>query len=577
MNKNFLTIFITALIFLLLVLGFFHEITAVTQDLGRHLTTGNIILATGNIPKTNLFSYTYPSFPFINHHWLSEVVFAALFPFGGFGILLALTILLAVLSFGTIYFYGLRHHGLAAVSITSLFYLPILFERTDVRPELFSFLFLSLFIVILYAFRNKPSWHVLLLIPIELLWVNIHIYFIVGVAVTGIFLIDLLFMERAVLFQKRRVSKKIMMLLFTLAGVWAVTLINPNGIAGAFYPFRVFSNYGYAIEENQNIFFLWSLFHKQTILFFFLTISFLFFLLLFVAKKIKPVSFMLALFFAALAITAERNFPLFVFGTFLSFTDALSSLIEKRMFQKKPVVIIAYSLFFAFLFFVNISFVLATKKVGANIPEHLPDGSSFFLSHNLKGPIFNNFDNGGYLIYRLYPKELVFTDSRPEAYPTDFFQKTYIPMQQDSKMFSAVSNYYNFNAIIFGHTDQTPWAKDFLRSITSNTNWSLVYVDSYTIIFLKKNQENQPIITKLGMDIKSVRIDDKYLNSKDDLYRLIMLAQTVGWPDTEKALLLRLLQIDPASCPALANLARLTVGNSYAAAIYQRRYLTLCR
>ena len=27
------------------------------------------------IPSINLFSYTFPSFPFINHHWLSEVIF----------------------------------------------------------------------------------------------------------------------------------------------------------------------------------------------------------------------------------------------------------------------------------------------------------------------------------------------------------------------------------------------------------------------------------------------------------------------------------------------------------------------
>src|SRR5688572_12047143 len=43
------------------------------QDLGRHIKLGEIILETGSIPKTNLFSYTHPDFLFINHHWLFEV------------------------------------------------------------------------------------------------------------------------------------------------------------------------------------------------------------------------------------------------------------------------------------------------------------------------------------------------------------------------------------------------------------------------------------------------------------------------------------------------------------------------
>jgi hypothetical protein len=44
------------------------------QDLGRHLKLGEIIWQTKSIPKTNLFSYVTPDNPFINHHWLFEVL-----------------------------------------------------------------------------------------------------------------------------------------------------------------------------------------------------------------------------------------------------------------------------------------------------------------------------------------------------------------------------------------------------------------------------------------------------------------------------------------------------------------------
>ena len=45
-----------------------------TEDLGRHLLLGQIISETHHVPDTNYLTYTHPDFPFVNHHWLSEVI-----------------------------------------------------------------------------------------------------------------------------------------------------------------------------------------------------------------------------------------------------------------------------------------------------------------------------------------------------------------------------------------------------------------------------------------------------------------------------------------------------------------------
>ncbi|MDV7399240.1 hypothetical protein RZS08_47960, partial [Arthrospira platensis SPKY1] len=47
------------------------------EDLGRHLVLGKIILEEGAVPRVNLLTYTWPDHPFVNHHWLSEVVLYA--------------------------------------------------------------------------------------------------------------------------------------------------------------------------------------------------------------------------------------------------------------------------------------------------------------------------------------------------------------------------------------------------------------------------------------------------------------------------------------------------------------------
>ena len=65
--------------------------------------------------------------------------------------------------------------------------------------------------------------------------------------------------------------------------------------------------------------------------------------------------------------------------------------------------------------------------------------AEFFKQSGLKGPIFSNYDIGGYLIYHLEGQEKVFVDNRQEAFPPDFFQKVYIPMQEDPAVWKDMS------------------------------------------------------------------------------------------------------------------------------------------
>jgi len=60
---------------LVFVLSFHTTTREWSQDLSRHLKLGEIISKEHDFPRTNLFSYTFPDFPFANHHWLAEVDF----------------------------------------------------------------------------------------------------------------------------------------------------------------------------------------------------------------------------------------------------------------------------------------------------------------------------------------------------------------------------------------------------------------------------------------------------------------------------------------------------------------------
>ncbi len=552
-------------IFILLIAGFLHPISAITQDLGRHLLTGQIILQTHSVPKVNLFSYTYPDFPFINHHWFSEVIFYLTNQLVGFNGLLVLTILTVTAAFAFVFFFSLKKGNIFAITIISILYLRVLFERTDVRPEIFSFLFLSLFLVILYRYREQYTRLIFVLPFLELVWVNTHIYFPIGIAVIGLFLIERITMHRKNIF-----SKYTSILVFVFALSSAITLLNPNGFQGALYPLQVFKNYGYTIEENQTVFFLWNYFGgKTSILYFFISVAALFLTLLLTFKKTRHIDWLLALFFTALATNAERNFPLFVFGTFVPFANALSTIAAKaRPWPRSDLLKNGVALFLIVLILWQITQVASLRPLGFGIESGAKAGVDFFLQSNLKGPIFNNFDIGSYLEYRLYPKEKVFIDGRPEAYPSSFIQNAYIPMQIDKSIFEEMAKKYHLNTIFFSYTDQTPWAITFLKQIVQDKTWTMAYLDDYVVIFVKNNNKN--------LDTKTYFATNQ--NNLQSLLRLAYFFNTVGWQNQEVSTYQQILTLNPNYCPALYNLSLiLNQKNDPIAAVYAQRFQQACK
>jgi hypothetical protein len=579
--QRFCTLLLLLALFTVLFVGYFHPVTAINQDLGRHLLTGKIILQTQHVPSTNLFSYIYPDFPFINHHYLSEVVYALLFPLVGFSGLLWLTVGMMLVAFGLLVWQARKEASIIPLAFVSLLYLGVLFERTDIRPEIFSFFFLALFMVILMRYRERFTRWIFLLIPLELLWTNMHIYFPIGIGVIGLFLFEEIVRKRKNLKQKPTVILALVFLLCCLA-----TLINPHGFAGATYPLHVFQNYGYTIEENQTMFFLEGLgLTKPSFLFFKLGVVVLFLSLLFSWKNTRLIDWLLALSFTVIAGSATRNFPLFVLATFLTATRSLSWLYAQiTTYYKKQRpnldLMLTPSLTMLLLgcFFLLGKAVITRNSFGDRVIEQAKNGVSFLQANKIKGPMFNNFDIGSYLEYRLYPHEKVFVDGRPEAYPASFFQQVYIPMQQDPAIFARVAKQYRFNVIFFTHADQTPWAGQFLPTIIHDPSWQTIYLDPYVIILVRNTPENKALIAQYGSHEKDFAMNALSPTDKDGLLHAANFYAKVGLTEQAKTTFLQILALDPSNCPVLANLIQLfQQQNDPLVSVYGQRYQQSCQ
>lgn len=247
--------------------------------------------------------------------------------------------------------------------------------------------------------------------------------------------------------------------------------------------------------------------------------------------------------FGILAIMAYRNIPFFVFAGVVSTSFFLNQVLGKKAETALSVGASVMALVVIFLitsgWFYN-TFDL-DKKITLEVKEQYHPGVEFFIAHDLRGPIFNNFDIGGYLDYRLYPKTQVFVDNRPEAYPVEFFDE-YKSGQQDISKTAKLLKKYNIETIIFSHTDGTPWGIEFVRNLPTFEEYKIVYLDWSVAIAVKK-QSGLPAITDKDLD-RLVQNEEDY-RSLISLYYLLR-----SWEKNELAqtALEKAYSLNPDSC-----------------------------
>jgi len=471
----------------------------VTADLGRHLKNGEIFLSNLKPIETNFYSYIQPNYPTINHHWLSGVIFQLIYRATNFVGLHLFFIILSIFTLAIFLKTALKKANLLILVLVALLAIPLLAQRREIRPEVFSYLFSGIFFYFLLLYQKTRQKKFLYPLPfLQLFWVNLHIYFFVGLGLIGLTILSSIVKKMS---QVKKFRIDFFVILVLILSIIAC-LVNPFGAKSVLAPLTIFNDYGYRLVENRPVWFIEKLIKNPNftifkIAFLITTISYVWLFL-----KKKPVEPFFLFIFSLTSVAgwlAIRNFTLF--GLFLIpvLSQNLTLLLPreaKESFGKSKWL----TMLMIFLFLPLVIFN-ALQKEFFGIPElgfgvyQQDDASMVFVkNNNLKGPIFNNYDIGGYLIFHLFPQEKVFVDNRPEAYSVSFFKDLYIPIQEEEEKWQKVNEEYQFNLIIFSHHDATPWGQKFLIARIKDKDWVSVFADEKVIIFLKNNQENQKTI-----------------------------------------------------------------------------------
>lgn len=498
------------------------ELTAADNDAGLYISDGKIIWETKTVFRTNVYSYTVPDYPVYDHHWLSSLTFFFTHKIFGFEGLTILKTLVLLTAFSILFLAALKKADFWLVAVLSFPVILMLTWRTRIRPEMFSYLFLASMLYFLFDLeKNSQSKKIFWLIPLQLLWVNFHLYFFVGIAIAGGFLFEKIVLHVPWRFWKTRVwnifqDVMVRKMIIVLVAMIAVCFVNPNGIEGALAPFKTHSYTSFTVSENQPLFNLKASFlswnianstYMHMVFIFFISLIFGF------RSKNKPIFFLLVgIGSAAAGLIHLRLVTLFAVIFLLAAASNLNepflkakSWIKRKWPQFSIVLgysfIIIIASFFPYKIYSMHLKPAATQGYqtswGVGLSDYSNAAGEFFKREGVKGPIFNDYDIGGYILYHLFPEEKVFVDNNgADSYPVEFFDHIFMPALSDEDAWQAVQDQYGINSIFISLRDGSPAVGRFLWRRLHDPQWALIYFDTYNIILVRNIIDNKEVIDK---------------------------------------------------------------------------------
>lgn len=156
-------------------------------DAGWHIRTGQYILDHHAVPRQDLYSFSKPGAPWYAWEWGSDVIYGLAHRLAGLkGVVLMAGVVIA--SFATTLIRRMIWRGahlfvalavaLLAVGASSIHFLA--------RPHVFTLLFLSVSVWMVESDRARPSRLIWLLVPLTVIWTNLHGGFLALIAVVGL-------------------------------------------------------------------------------------------------------------------------------------------------------------------------------------------------------------------------------------------------------------------------------------------------------------------------------------------------------------------------------------------------------
>jgi hypothetical protein len=156
-------------------------------DVGWHIRTGEYILNHHAVPTHDLYSFSKPDAPWYAWEWLTDVLDGGLHRIAGLkGIVLMAAVLISLFSVTLIRRMVSRGVHLFVALAISLLGVGGSSMHFLARPHLLTLLLLSISVWMIEADRRRPSARIWWLVPLTMIWTNLHGGFLALIVVLGL-------------------------------------------------------------------------------------------------------------------------------------------------------------------------------------------------------------------------------------------------------------------------------------------------------------------------------------------------------------------------------------------------------
>jgi hypothetical protein len=463
-------------------------------DVGTHIRIGDYILSHHSVPSSDFLSFSKPGQPWYAFEWLTEVLFSWLHGVAGLKgvVLLAGVVIAATFTIVLMHTLWRGANVLFALALTLM-----AVNASDIhfhaRPHIFTMLFAAMAMWLIDADRRRRTRALWLLVPITVLWTNLHGGFLALFAILGLLVVGSLI--ESFLWNEFASSRKSDALRYGLLGAACAgaSLLNPYGIKLHLFIREYLSSdtIRNGVQEFQSPSFRSeSMFHYMFILFLALALTAP------LLKKRRLAEVLWIWFWAYNSLVSVRHVPLFLIVTVPIVAAEVTSKWNQWV-QTQPARSIVGTLQAVTtqgqcgklrigLWAPAVVVALALSH-SSNWPENFLDGSfpvkivEKHAGEIAASRVYTSDKWAGYLIYKNYPRQRVFFDDRHQ-YFGDAIIRDYIRIGAGSPDWRKLLDSYSLNMAL------CPADSPLSALLKIDPDWKVADGDGKIILF-RRSQE----------------------------------------------------------------------------------------
>jgi tetratricopeptide (TPR) repeat protein len=217
-------------------------------------------------------------------------------------------------------------------------------------------------------------------------------------------------------------------------------------------------------------------------------------------RNLKPADLFLLLVFMILAFRAQRHIELFVVIAVpilarhltLDLRKALSEKTHLWGIEMRPVGQFINLAVILLLLFAGIWVTVprrSTFGLGVRTRYYPEKAADFIKEAGITGRMYNEYEWGGYLIWRFFPQRKVFMDGRTVVYGEEIYQD-WMRISEGRENWQETLDKYGVNFLILNYQ------KNRAASFWKEKRWVPIYWDDYALVAIRDAPENRSLIEK---------------------------------------------------------------------------------